>query len=105
MLQCRCRRQSRWSPCNHYCRVELPIDPDRRSTFDPGSPACHGDAFLIGLAPQHCEAFVAEVAEEGRIKDDDVILVTFDVLQTLLRRRVWPMGPQSGTGEASTSKY
>src|SRR5205085_4725174 len=36
--------------------------------------------------------------EVGGIADDDVILVKFDVLLPLLRRRVLPMRPESGTG-------
>jgi len=62
-------------------RVELPIDADVSSAVDPGYPTRHDDPFLIGLDLQHREACAAEVAEEGRIiDDDDVILVTFDVL-------------------------
>jgi hypothetical protein len=79
-------------------RAELPIDPDRRSTVDPIHPARHDDPFLIGLVPEHREALTAEVPEGSRIADDDVILVTFDELLALLRRRVLPIGPESGTG-------
>jgi hypothetical protein len=79
-------------------RVELPIDRDRRTTVDPIHPARHDDPFLIGVAPQNREAFTAEMAEVGRIADDDVILVTSDELLPLLRRRVLPVRPESGTG-------
>ena len=42
-------------------RIELPIDPDRRSVADLDL-ARHDDPSLIGLAPQHLEAFTAERA-------------------------------------------
>ena len=75
-------------------RVELPTDHYRYNTVDP---ARDDDPFLIGLAPEHRDAFTTEMAKEGRIDDDDVILVTVGILLPLLRRRVLPMRPESRT--------
>ena len=75
-------------------RLELPIDPHRYNTVDP---ARDDDPFLIGLTPQHLEAFTTEMAKECRIDDDDVILVRVGILLPLLRRRVLPMRPESRT--------
>jgi hypothetical protein len=54
-------------------RVELPINRYRDNTVDP---ARDDNSFFIRLAPQHRDAFTTETAKEGRIDDDDVILVT-----------------------------
>ena len=78
-------------------RVEPPIDPDRRRAIDL-DPARYDDPFLIGLAPQHLEAFAAEGAEGGGIADDDIILVKSDELLPLRRRRFSPICPESKTG-------
>jgi hypothetical protein len=67
-------------------RVELPIDSDRRRAVDL-DPARYDELSLIGAAPQHLEAFAAEGAEVDGIADDDVILVKFDELLPLQRRR------------------
>ena len=55
-------------------RVELPIEPDRRSVADL-DPARYDDPSLIGLAPHNLEAFTAEGVQRGGIADDDVILI------------------------------
>src|SRR6266566_4167475 len=78
-------------------RVELPIDPDWRSVVDL-DPARYDDPSLIGLAPQHLEAFTAERAKGCGIGDDDIVLVKSDELLPLQCRRLYPICPESGTG-------